>query len=796
MDYDDNPLDILPGIYTEDAEYAAGNRFVAGSNVRFWKGFAERIGGWATIVEDTLLAPARGMLAWRSLNTSQFVAFGSAEGLEILSGSELFDVSPTGVDGYITLVVSTVANTAQKVLLHFDGSDTSTTITDNNSGGSAHTWTAAGNAQIDTAQSKFGGASGLFDGTGDYVTTPDHADFTLGSGAWTVDFWFRCNVAGGTIERLCGQCDSTPTNASTSFRIQRTAANVIEAIACVSTAATTCTGTTQFTDAVNTGWHHCALVRTGDILRLFIDGAQEGSDGAISGTVNDSSSVLAVGTNGAVTTEPWTGWIDEFQLTVGAALWTAAFTPPAAAYNTTFTPGETVTTSAGGTGVVVDASGSTVNVSGDTGTFTGVLLGASSAATASITGTVNGGRIDGSATVGWGEGTWGSGVWGGAETIYANVLHPTTWTMANWGEDLIANPRGGKIYTWDASTGVGTNAARVSNSPSTALGIFVSDINRTLVAYGAHNGSADDPLNIRWSDAEDNTVWTAAATNTAGSQRCEVGNEIVGAISTRGGHLISTDAACYFFTYVGGQFIFDLTKVATGPAMISPRGGIDANDAVAYFMGLEGFYTFDGAVAELPCDVQSYVYGSFNKAQAFKVHAGTIRQFNEVIWFYCSGDATEIDRCVVVNVKDRTWWTGDVARTSWIDSSVVLNFPMATSAAGAIYAQEFGTTGAGADISYTLETGDMQIGDGSFLHARKLIPNYKRLTGSSHRVSIETRGYPARATVTKGPYVITESTDNLSVRARGRNVRLYWTGSDDFRMGRWQHRVTKHGARP
>jgi hypothetical protein len=106
MDYDDNPLDILPGIYSEDAEFAAGNRFVAGSNVRFWKGFAERIGGWATITEETLLAPARGMLAWRALSGSQFVAFGHAEGLEVLSGSELFDISPTGVDGYITLIIS------------------------------------------------------------------------------------------------------------------------------------------------------------------------------------------------------------------------------------------------------------------------------------------------------------------------------------------------------------------------------------------------------------------------------------------------------------------------------------------------------------------------------------------------------------------------------------------------------------------------------------------------------------------------------------------------------------------
>ena len=74
-----------------------------------------------------------------------------------------------------------------KVLLHFDGADAATTITDDNAGGSAHTWTAAANAQIDTAQFVFGGASLLIDGTGDYVSTPDHADFTLGSSDFAVE---------------------------------------------------------------------------------------------------------------------------------------------------------------------------------------------------------------------------------------------------------------------------------------------------------------------------------------------------------------------------------------------------------------------------------------------------------------------------------------------------------------------------------------------------------------------------------------------------------------------------------
>lgn len=215
-----------------------------------------------------------------------------------------------------------------KSLLHMNGTDASTTFTD--SSASPHIWTAVGNAQIDTAQSKFGGASGLFDGTGDYITTPDHADFTLGSSNFTIALWFNCNAPGGVIRRICGQCDSTPTAAATSFRIQRTSGNVINASVAIGAVVTTVTGTTQFHDTLNTGWHHVAFVRIGDILRLFIDCVQEGGDVAVVGAINDSANLLAIGTTGEVTTDTWLGWIDDWSIRVGAATYTANFTPPTA----------------------------------------------------------------------------------------------------------------------------------------------------------------------------------------------------------------------------------------------------------------------------------------------------------------------------------------------------------------------------------------------------------------------------------------------------------------------------------
>ena len=223
-----------------------------------------------------------------------------------------------------------------KVLLHFSGADASTTFTDSNEGGAAKTWTAAGNAQIDTGIVKTGfGQAGLFDGTGDWITTPDHADFTLGSSEFTADLLFNSADAGAT-RSLFGQNDSTGA-AGFSICALKLSTNMVRFI--VSSDGTTQTTVTSTTTYAVAGWHHAALVRTGDILRAFFDGVQEGGDVAFASAVNDSANDFRVGALGELTSSTWIGSIDEFRLSVGVARWTANFTPPAVPYsNNTFIP--------------------------------------------------------------------------------------------------------------------------------------------------------------------------------------------------------------------------------------------------------------------------------------------------------------------------------------------------------------------------------------------------------------------------------------------------------------------------
>ena len=215
-------------------------------------------------------------------------------------------------DPYFASVVS---------LLHFDGADASTTATDV----TGKTWTAAGNAQLDTAQSKFGSASGLFDGTGDYISTPDSTDFDFGSGDFTIEFWVRPNSVAG-FQNLIGKrlvvAYAPFTMALDGDKLRSRLSTTGSSWAMDQTGAI----------AISTGaWTHIALTRSGTTFRQFVNGVLDGST-TFSGALMANSSAVYVGaqSDGAAA---YSGWIDDFRITKGVARYTANFTPPSSAFS-------------------------------------------------------------------------------------------------------------------------------------------------------------------------------------------------------------------------------------------------------------------------------------------------------------------------------------------------------------------------------------------------------------------------------------------------------------------------------
>lgn len=201
-------------------------------------------------------------------------------------------------------------------LLHFDGSDSSTTFTD--SSGYARTFTPTGNAHITTAQSKHGTASGYFDGNGDYITAPSSTDFNFGTGDFTVETFIRFNTFPAVSGSIVG---SYPGTWVLQYRPDQ--GNKIvwyDGGSTASAALSLSTGT----------WYHFAVCRSGTSLRIFLDGVQTGSTATNTTNVNGTGALTIATLAGAG--QSIDAWLDELRITKGVARYTSDFTPPTSAF--------------------------------------------------------------------------------------------------------------------------------------------------------------------------------------------------------------------------------------------------------------------------------------------------------------------------------------------------------------------------------------------------------------------------------------------------------------------------------
>lgn len=228
------------------------------------------------------------------------------------------------------------------LILPFDGVDAATAATDFSR--AARVGTFIDNAQIDTAFSVFGGASLLLDGAGDYVRYTDAAAFTpsINSTAFTIHCRSRAAVAGsGTLRTICSHYAASTNRRSYLWRIN-TDQTLTFAFSLDGVAVTTLTSVATITHDT---FQHLAVTRdTSGVIRMFIDGVLDVNTVTETGAFHDSDTFFRIGAvdTGSIT-DFYEGHIDDFEFVNGLALWTAGFTPPASAVNTT-DPGEPTVT--------------------------------------------------------------------------------------------------------------------------------------------------------------------------------------------------------------------------------------------------------------------------------------------------------------------------------------------------------------------------------------------------------------------------------------------------------------------
>jgi hypothetical protein len=199
------------------------------------------------------------------------------------------------------------------LLLHMDGTNGSTTFSDNSSNNFSPA-TVDGNVQLSTTDPKFGTAAGLFDGNGDFLTYGSNVKFAFGTGDYTVEFWMKSTAGNGTP--IC-----QPVNGNgwaliflSNVAYLQSSYNSINAVQVVAT---------PFLDG---NWHHVAICRSGTSLRLFLDGVQQGATATSSN--NYTAQTISIGSGPNF----YNGRLDELRITKGVARYTANFTPPSAAF--------------------------------------------------------------------------------------------------------------------------------------------------------------------------------------------------------------------------------------------------------------------------------------------------------------------------------------------------------------------------------------------------------------------------------------------------------------------------------
>ena len=416
-------------------------------------------------------------------------------------------------------------------------------------------------------------------------------------------------------------------------------------------------------------------------------------------------------------------------------------------------------------------------------------------------------------STGWGAGLWSSATFGSVTALTAtNQLR--LWTHDNFGENLMICPRGGGIFRWNENDGVTTRAVELSGIsgavevPTVGLQVLTSEKDRHLIVLGADpvvdssRSGSSDPMLVAFSDQENALDFQARSTNTAGELRLSSGSQIIGAVKSRQEILIWTDTALYSMQFIGPPFTFGINLINENTGLMAPKAAVTGPTGV-FWMGYDNFYVYTGSIQKVPCTVLGYVFNDFNSSQSYKTHAFSNTQFDEVGWYYCSGDSSEIDRYVTYNYSEQVWSYGQLTRHAWLDAGVE-PYPIATSDSY-LYQQEIGYDDDGSPMTNVyIESSDFDIGDGEqFSFINRMIPDIRFLSNSSGgqvNILLKTRNFPGDSLSTNSTSVITSSTEQSFVRARARQAVVRIESDDDNVPGNtgtgWRIGATRLDVRP
>jgi hypothetical protein len=345
------------------------------------------------------------------------------------------------------------------------------------------------------------------------------------------------------------------------------------------------------------------------------------------------------------------------------------------------------------------------------------------------------GAIDGGGSAGFGTGAYGVGAYGLPST---SDYFPLTWSLAAWGQNLLACPRGQTIFAW--TNDAASPAAPVANAPAEVSHMLVAPLNGgyQVFALGCNEEASGsfNPLCIRHSSIRDNTQWsTSASGSTAREYVLTGGGRIVAGRMAGPYMLVWTDEALYLGAFVGAlnePWRFD--RVGRNCGLIGPNAAVIVGQTAFWISPDRQFhrYAVGGEPEAFACPIRQAFADNLAASQGDKVVASSNAEFGEIRFDYPdSRDGYENSRYLALCVSGQdagAWHRGLMARTAFVDAGPSA-YPIGVTFDGLAYHHEKGRSADGAAFAWFIESADSQLDPERGLLVRGVWPDFKDQIG-------------------------------------------------------------------
>lgn len=400
---------------------------------------------------------------------------------------------------------------------------------------------------------------------------------------------------------------------------------------------------------------------------------------------------------------------------------------------------------------------------------------------------------------GFGVGGFGSGI--APSPDLGTPINAVDWTIDNWGEILISCPLNGPIYQWNPSSG-DLIAIAIANAPPVNAGMFVAMPQRQIIAWGSTFTGIGDPLLIRWCDVNDYDSWIALITNQAGSYRIPKGSRIVQCIQGPQQGLIWTDLGVWAMQYSGPPYVYQFNELGTGCGLIGRKAAGSMN-GIVYWMGQSQFFRLAGnGVEPIRCPVWDVIFQDLDTSNLDKIRIAPNSRFGEITWYYpTSSNGGEVSHYVKYNTILDQWDFGELARTAWINESV-LGPPIGAAPNQYIYQHETSTDADGAPMVSSFQTGYFAMTEADVkMFIDQIWPDmkwgyYGGTQDANVNITFYVTDYAGQTPIQYGPYTMTQNTTFITPRFRGRLVSIKIESSDIgtfWRLGNIRYRLQQDG---